>query len=115
VVQGDLELEQLDVKNNILHGELEERICMKQLEGFVQERQENMVSSQEVPLWAEAVSQDEYKQFDSFMANANYTQCEYGNCVYIKQCNDDLTYLLLYVDDMLIAARNMTHIQKCKA
>jgi len=29
---------------------------MKQLEGFIQKGQENM-SSQEVPLWAEAVSQ----------------------------------------------------------
>jgi len=31
------------------------------------------------------------------------------------QCNDDLTYLLLYVDDMLIVARNKTHIRKLKA
>jgi len=30
---------------------------MKQPEGFVQEGQENKVSSQEVPLWAEAFSQ----------------------------------------------------------
>jgi len=36
-----------------------------------------------------------------------------NNCVYFKQ-NDDLTYLLLYVDDMLIAARNKGQIQKLK-
>jgi len=28
---------------------------------------------------------------------------------------DDLTYLLLYVDDVLIAARNKTRVQKLKA
>jgi len=28
--------------------------------------------------------------------------------------SDDPAYLLLYVDDMLIAARNKTHIQKLK-
>jgi len=33
--------------------------------------------------------------------------------VYFKQ-NDDPNYLLLNVDDMLIAARNKTHIQKLK-
>jgi len=55
-----------------------------------------------------------YKRFDSFMIKARYKQYEYDNCVYFKQ-NDDLTYLLLYVDDMLIVTRNKTHIQKLKA
>jgi len=48
------------------------------------------------------------------MINARYTQCEYNSCVYFKK-NDDLTYLLLHVDDMLIAATNKSHIQKLKA
>jgi len=33
--------------------------------------------------------------------------------VYFKQ-NDDPTYLLLYVDDILIVTRNKTHVQKLK-
>jgi len=41
-------------------------------------------------------------------------QCEYDSCVYFKQ-NDDPTYLLLYMDDMLFAARKKAHIQKLKA
>jgi len=49
------------------------------------------------------------------MIKANYTQCEYDSCAYFKQCNDDFKYLLLYVDDMLIVARNNAHIQKLKA
>ena len=49
------------------------------------------------------------------MIKANYTRCEYDNYVYFKQCNNDLTYLMLYVVDMLITARNKTHIQKLKA
>ena len=43
VAQGDLELEQLDVKTSFLPGEFEERIYMKQPEGFVQEGQKNKV------------------------------------------------------------------------
>ena len=35
VVAFDFEVEQMDVKPTFLHGDLEEEICMKQLEGFV--------------------------------------------------------------------------------
>ena len=48
------------------------------------------------------------------MIKAKYNWCEYDSCIYFKQ-SDDPTYLSLYVDDMLIAARNKTHIQKLKA
>ena len=55
-----------------------------------------------------------YKRFDSFMIKARYNWCEYDSCVYFKQ-SDDPTYLLLYADNMLIAAKNKTHVQKLKA
>ena len=48
------------------------------------------------------------------MIKTRYNWCEYDSCVYFKQ-SDDLTYLLLYVDDILIAAKNKTHVQKFKA
>jgi len=43
VAQFDLELEQMDVKTVFLHGELEEKIYIKQLECYIQEGQENKV------------------------------------------------------------------------
>jgi len=42
VAQGDLELEQLDVKITFLHGELEKKIYMKQPKGYFQEGQNKM-------------------------------------------------------------------------
>jgi len=48
------------------------------------------------------------------MIKARYNRCEYDSCVYFKQ-NDYPTYLLLYVDDMLIVARNKAYIPKLKA
>ena len=55
-----------------------------------------------------------YKWFDSFIIKVRYNRCEYDSCVYFKQ-NDDPTYLLSYVDDVMIATRNKTQIQKLKA
>jgi len=49
------------------------------------------------------------------MIKVRYNRCEYDSCVYFKQYNDDPTYLIFYVDDMLIVARNKVHIQKPKA
>ena len=43
VAQFDLELEQMDVKIVFLHGELEEKIYMKQPKGYNQEGKENKV------------------------------------------------------------------------
>ena len=40
--------------------------------------------------------------------------CEYDSCVYFTQ-NNNSTYLLLYVDDMLITARNKKLVKKLKA
>ena len=88
---------------------------MKQPKGYIQEGKENKMCllkksfyriKQFVKQW--------YKQFDSFMIKAKYNRCEYDSCVYFKQ-SDDPTYLLLYVDDMLIAVKNKTHVQKLKA
>src|SRR3954462_11501850 len=48
------------------------------------------------------------------MIRAGYSRCEYDSCVYFLQGKDP-TYLLLYVDDMLIAARSKAQVQKVKA
>jgi hypothetical protein len=50
------------------------------------------------------------------MIKISYNKCEYDCCGYVR-CLDDGSYifLLLYVDDMLIAARSMKEINKLKA
>ncbi|KAH9717385.1 hypothetical protein KPL71_021793 [Citrus sinensis] len=86
VAECELELAQLDVKTAFLHGDLEEEIYMIQPCGFRVAGKENHVCRSE---------QDHY--------------------VYFRRLPDEaFIYLLLYVDDMLIASKNRDEIERLK-
>jgi len=73
VVQFDLELEQMDVKTSFPHGELEEKIYMKQPEGYIQKGKENKVYLLKKSLYGLKQSLRQwYKRFDSFMIKTKY-------------------------------------------
>ena len=113
----DLELEQLDVKTAFLHGELEEEIYMRQPEGFVVPGKEQLVCRLKKSLYGlKQAPRQWYKRFDTFMIAQGYTRSRYDNCVYFRQYSDgSFIYLLLYVDDMLIASKDKSLISKLKS
>ena len=50
-----------------------------------------------------------------FIIGRKYTKSKYDHCVYLHKLQDgSFIYLLLYVDDMLIASRSHTEIEKLK-
>ena len=50
------------------------------------------------------------------MIGQNYTRSNFDHCVYFRKLQDgSFIYLLLYVDDMLIASRNQGEIFRLKA
>jgi hypothetical protein len=50
------------------------------------------------------------------MIGHGYARNSYDSCVYYRQLNDDsFDYLLLYVDDMFIAAKSMLEIKRLKS
>jgi hypothetical protein len=49
------------------------------------------------------------------MIKIGYRRCEYDCCVYVKSLDDgSFIFLLLYVDDMLIAAKSIVEVNKLK-
>ena len=49
------------------------------------------------------------------MIRIGYQRCESNYCVYVKSLDDGSSiFLLLYVDDMLIAAKRMSEVNKLK-
>ncbi|KAG8480843.1 hypothetical protein CXB51_025300 [Gossypium anomalum] len=117
VAMHDLELEQLDVKTAFLHGELEEDIYMQQPEGFYSFRKRGLCLLLKKSLYGLKQSPRQwYKRFDSFMTSHDFKRSSFDSCVYFKKNNNgSFVYLLLYVDDMLIAAKDKGEIRKVKA
>ena len=55
-----------------------------------------------------------YKNFDSFMTKSGLCKAENDLCCYFKKYTDSYVFLLLYVDDMLIAESSMREINNLK-
>ncbi|KAG8489007.1 hypothetical protein CXB51_016978 [Gossypium anomalum] len=114
VAMHDLELEQLDVKPEFSHGELDEDIYIQQPED-IYAWYYGCLLAEKVPLRFETPRQW-YKRFDSFMPSHDFKRSTFDSFVYFKKNSDgSFVYLLLYVNDMLIAAKDKGEIRKVKA
>lgn len=57
-----------------------------------------------------------YKRFDSFMLKHGFSWSKHDCCVYLQKLRGrDYIYLLLYVDDMLIASKSKVEIDRLKS
>ncbi|KAD7478277.1 hypothetical protein E3N88_01413 [Mikania micrantha] len=104
----DLELEQLDVKTTFLHGVLDEQIYMKQPLGFVKKGEESKVCLLKKSLYGLKQSPRQwYRRFDEYMISNGFIRSNFDSCVYtMEYLQGKYIYLLLYVDDMLIACED---------
>jgi hypothetical protein len=105
------------VKTTFLHSKLEETIYMHQLEGFIVEGKEDHVCQLMRSLYGLKQSPRQwYKCFDSFLVGHGCSRSNYDSCVYYRKLSDgSFVYLLLYVDDMLIAAKSMLEVKRLKS
>ncbi|GJS94799.1 retrotransposon protein, putative, ty1-copia subclass [Tanacetum coccineum] len=111
----DYELEQLDVKTTFLHGNLEETIYMRQPLSF-EEGTGNKVCLLNKSLYGLKQSPRQwYKRFNVYMISNGFSRSSYDSCVYFKEFAPGMyIYLLLYVDDMLIACKSKSEIEYTK-
>ena len=115
VAHYDLELEQLDVKTAFLHGDLDEKIYMKQPAGFIDSHHPNYVSLLKRFLYGLKQSPRQwYKCFDTFVMNVGFNRSKYDCCFYFMLYDSIPVYLLLYVDDMLLISKSKSKIVELK-
>ena len=91
-------------------------ILMTQPEGFVYSKHPDHVCLLKKSLYGLKQSPRQwYLRFDEFMISHRFMRCNFDCCVYYKQIDSDHhIYLLLYVDDMLIACKVREEIEALK-
>ena len=116
VARRDWELEQLDVKTAFLHGDLKETLYMAQPKGFVKAGDEGKVCLLKKSIYGlKQASRQWHRKFDDHVIKSGFLRSAYDECVYIKSVGGAVVaYLLLYVDDMLLAGACPKEIQKVK-
>jgi len=73
------------------------------------------MQAEKITVWIETISRQWYKRFDSFIRGKRYTRSHYDPCVYYSKLpRGEYIYLLLYIDDMLIASKSRSAIDKLK-
>nr|GFB52353.1 retrotransposon protein, putative, Ty1-copia subclass [Tanacetum cinerariifolium] len=104
----DYEIWQMDVKTAFLNGYLNEEVYMEQPEGFVSPKYPNRVCKLKRSIYRlKQASRQWNKRFDDEIKKFGFTQNRDEPCVYIKASGSKITFLILYVDDILIMGNSI--------
>nr|ABA94411.1 transposon protein, putative, unclassified [Oryza sativa Japonica Group] len=115
VAHYDLELHQMDVKTTFLNGDLEEKVYMAQPKGFVMKGNGNMGCRLKRSIYElKQASRQWYLKFDGTIKKFGFQENVEDNCIYSKFKNGRFIFLILYVDDILLASSDVSLLQETK-
>ena len=111
----DLELHQMDVKTAFRNDDLYENVYMLQLKGFVVEGKKRTGCRLKKFIYGlKQASRQWYLKFDETIRKFGFKENEEDNCIYAKFKNEKFIFLILYVDDILLASSNIDLLLETK-
>nr|GEV32147.1 putative retrotransposon protein [Tanacetum cinerariifolium] len=111
-MKGNEEIWQMDVKTAFLNGYLNEEVYMGQPEGFVNPKYPNRVCKLKRSIYGlKQASRQWNKRFDDEIKKFGFTQNRDEPCLYLKASGNNITFLILYVDDILIMGNSIPMLQ----
>nr|GEZ98649.1 putative retrotransposon protein [Tanacetum cinerariifolium] len=106
---------QMDVKIAFHNGYLNEEVYMEQPEGFVNLKYPNRVCKLKRSIYGlKQASRQWNKRFDDEIKKFGFIQNRDEPCVYQKASGNNITFLILYVDDILIMGNSIPMLQSLK-
>nr|GEZ80198.1 hypothetical protein [Tanacetum cinerariifolium] len=111
----DYEIWKMDVKTAFLNGYLDEDIYMAQPEGFVDPNHPRKVCTLQRSIYGlKQVSRSWNKRFDEEIKKFGFAQNLNEPCVYQKASGSNVTFLILYVDEIIIMGNHIPSLQSVK-
>ncbi|KAI3709538.1 hypothetical protein L2E82_39300 [Cichorium intybus] len=112
----DYEIWQMDIKTAFLNGKLTEDVYMNQPEGFVDAKYPNKVCKLERSIYGlKQASRSWNLRFHEKVKEFGFSRSEDESCVYVKASGSIVTFLVLYVDDILLMGNDIPTLQDVKA
>jgi hypothetical protein len=107
---------QMDVKNAFLNGELTEEVYMQLLPGFSQPPSfSHKVCHLRWALYGlKQTSRAWFAKFSSTISQHGFSASSYDSALFFRRSDHGITFLLLYVDDMIITGDDVQGIQDLK-
>ncbi|KAJ9560249.1 hypothetical protein OSB04_005409 [Centaurea solstitialis] len=110
------EIWQMDVKTAFLNGKLTEDVYMEQPEGFVDPKNPNKVCKLLKSIYGlKQASRRWNLHFDERIKEFGFAKGEFEPCVYTKFSGSIVTFLVLYVDDILLIGNDVPTLQGVKS
>ena len=111
----DYEIWQMDVKTAFLNGNLEEDVYMIQPEGFVDPTNAGKICKLQKSIYGlKQASQSWNIHFDEVVKGFGFHQNKEEACVYKKESGSAVTFLVLYVDDILLIGNDIPMLESIK-
>ena len=115
VAHFDLELHQMDVKTAFLNGDIDETIYMVQPENFVSGDTMRMVCKLKKSIYGlKQASHQWYCKFHEVIISSGFEMNMVDDCIYHKFSGSKHIYLVLYVDDILLATNDIGMLHETK-
>jgi hypothetical protein len=115
VTHYDLELHQMNVKTTFLNGDLLENVYMAQPKVFTVKGKEHMRCHLRKSIYGlKQASRQWYLKFDEHIRSFDFKENEEDNCIYVKFRSRKFIFLILYVDDILLASSDVSLLLETK-
>jgi hypothetical protein len=115
VAHYDLELHQMDVKTTFLNWDLLENVSMAQPKGFTIKGKEHMRCHLRTSIYGlKQASRQWYLKFDETIRNFGFKENDEDNCIYAKFRSGKFIFLILCVDDILLASSDVSLLLEIK-